>query len=349
MCANPGRLHDGTVIACRKCWQCQERKIDDWVGRCIAENKTAVAAHSITLTYGRDEGGAEDHFRSAWLTYSDVQKFFKLLRFDGYKFRYLVAGEYGSMKGRAHWHGLIFWYPNNRKDGAVVPPHELTTVTARRFENKYWPHGFQHWEAPNAASIRYVCKYINKDQGKEERQGHLAMSKKPPLGDAYFRLLAQRYVDQGLAPQDARYAFPDVKDKNGLPKQFYMGGATARNFIEYYKAAWRCQRGGHHPNSTWIEEHDDKIERLTYMPPKDRWAIHVMPPEMGGEVKRGRDPLDGRERLFSETATFRWWYRKDGEEYKWQRGERLEKREPIMRMYGVPNPYEKAKHRGGPN
>ena len=318
MCTQPGLLPDGTEFACRKCWQCRERKIDDWVGRCIAENKTAIAAHSITLTYGRDELGEEDHFRAAWLTYSDVQKYFKRLRKDGYKFRYLVAGEYGSTKGRAHWHLLMFW--ENK-----VPPHELTTVVAKRFDNKYWPHGYQHWEKPTAASIRYVCKYIQKDIGKEERQGHLSMSKKPPLGYAYFRNLAQKYVDAGLAPQNLEYHFPEVKDKNGRPKQFHMTGTTARNFIEQYKALWLDQQGGHHPNSTLIDEYDDKQALDTYEPMRELYQPKLRPVYQGTGPYRGRDPLTGEMGFYSDDENSRWWYRENGDEYSWQRETKAER------------------------
>lgn len=312
MCTTPSLLPDGTEVSCRKCWQCLERKIDDWVGRCIAENKTAIAAHSITLTYGRDENGNEDHYRAAWLTYSDIQKFFKRLRRDGYKFRYLVCGEYGSTKGRAHWHLLMFW--TNK-----VPPHELTTRVAKRFENKYWPHGYQHWEKPTPASIRYVCKYIQKDIGKEEKQGHLSMSKKPPLGFLYFQNLARKYVDAGLAPQDLVYRFPEVRDKNGKPKDFHMTGTTARNFIEQYKSLWSLTQGGHFPNSTLIEEHDDKLARGTYEPTKEPFRFPIKPVFLGSGPFIGRDPIEEREGLYSDNEDGRFWYRKDEEQYTWQK------------------------------
>lgn len=254
MCITPGILQDGTKIACRKCWQCLENRVEDWVGRCLAESKTVKHSYSITLTYGRDENGNEDHIRAAWLTYSDVQKFFKYMRADGIKFKYLVAGEYGSQKGRAHWHAILF-FDEKLPDDIVI-----SNGTAKRFMNKYWPHGYQHWERPSAASIRYVCKYITKDMGKEERQGHLSMSKKPPLGDLYFQLLAQQYVDAGLAPQDYTYGFPDVLDKKGKPKRFYMSGTTAKNFVEYFKERWRLSgQSRHHPYSEMINLHDDKM------------------------------------------------------------------------------------------
>lgn len=344
MCISPGKLPSGQEFPCRKCWQCHEQRVDDWVGRCLAESKTSVTAHSITLTYGRDEAGNEDHFRAAWLTYSDVQKMFKHLRIDGYRFRYLVAGEYGSMKGRAHWHLLIFWQ-------GKVPPHELTTsrVQEKRFQNKYWPHGFQHWEKPNARSIRYVCKYIQKDMGKDERQGHLSMSKKPPLGALHFANLAQQYVDQGLAPQSYEYRFSDVLAKDGKPKSFYMRGTTARNFVEAYKAKWKERHGNrHHPNSTLIEDHEDRITRQEWMPETDHWGQRPPQLEGGTEPVLGRYPPTNEQALHSDLFGFRWYYLKREEEYAWLKGERVGRIEPLIRTrHTGPNRYEQAKRQTG--
>lgn len=313
MCINPGQLPDGTEIACRKCWQCHENKVNDWVGRCLAESKTSHASYSITLTYGRDDDGNVDHARAAWLTYSDVQKFFKHLRADGYKFRYLVAGEYGSLKGRAHWHAILFF------EGRT-PPHELSTVSAKRFTNKYWPHGYQHWEEPSAASIRYVCKYIQKDMGKEERQGHLAMSKKPPLGDMFFRMLAQEYVENGLAPQNPTYQFPEVRDKKGRIQQFRITGTTLRNFIEYYKQAWAISgTRRHHPVSKMIDDHDDKQARhstpLRLSPPPPR----LERPFKATRPKVGINPDVGFKGIYCDDDLGRWWLAKNEDGYAWVR------------------------------
>ena len=80
MCKAPLVLDDGTEVACRYCSQCVDRKITDWVGRNIAESKSAVKTFAVTLTYGRDRRGDVDHVRAFLLTYSDVQKYLKLLR-----------------------------------------------------------------------------------------------------------------------------------------------------------------------------------------------------------------------------------------------------------------------------
>lgn len=318
MCIDPGLLADGTEIACRICWQCRQNKVDDWVGRCIAETKTAGASFFCSLTYGRDIDpksptyGESDHFRSAWLTYSDMQAYFKYLRRYGYKFRYLVAGEYGHMKGRAHWHAMLFF-----KD--KVPPHELTVDknSPKMFNNQFWPHGHQLWMTASEASARYVCKYINKDIGVEERQAHLSMSKKPPIGDTYFRLLAQKYVDAGLSPQDLFYSFPEIKDyKTGLPKKYLMRDTTAYNFLEYYKAAWKAMYPKrYHPYSEVIENHDDKIarEEQNNFRPEQKISIPDLP--IGARRwYEGVNPITGFKGIYADDdMSIRFWLRKSEE------------------------------------
>ena len=199
MCVDPGKISDVGFVACRKCWQCIETKIDDWVGRCVAESVTATAAHVVTLTYGHDmETGDRDNIRAAVLTYSDVQKYLKRLRFDGFPVRYFITGEYGSKKGCAHWHIILYWQDK-------VPEH----VLRENFKQKHWPHGWSYWDKSTPEAVRYACKYLLKDPSDDEMQSWGPMvSKYPPLGDAYFHKLAGMYVDQGLSPQNLYYSFP---------------------------------------------------------------------------------------------------------------------------------------------
>ena len=239
MCLNPVKIVDVGWVACRECWQCRERKVDDWVGRNIAESKTATAAHVVTLTYGEDAKiGSIDHIRAAVLTYSDVQKYLKHLRSDGFPVRYFVVGEYGSKKGRAHWHIVLYWQ-------GAVPEHKLR----ENFAQKHWPHGWSYWDKVSPSAIRYACKYLQKDAHDDARQGFGPMpSKKPPLGDAYFKQLADKYVEQGLVMHDLFYSFPEVtRVPLGLigktikvrrealkPVRFMMSGKTAENFVGSY-------------------------------------------------------------------------------------------------------------------
>lgn len=339
MCTQPGKLADGTEIACRKCKQCCARKVNDWVGRCIAEKQYAVAANFITLTYGRDEDNNSDHLRAAWLTYSDVQKYFKRLRKAGYEFRYLLAGEYGSQKGRAHWHIIMYWK-------SKVPPHELTIMKGceKRFHDKFWDHGHQVWQKVTEESIRYVCKYIWKDATKDEAQNEMRMSKKPPIGYEYFRDYAERHALQGLSPQHLLYSFPDVRGADGKPKQFYMSGATARNYIADFKAAWAIHHGGHPPHSPMLQGWDERQKVDRFEPTKGRWSAYVPPLEMGSGPFVGRDPVDGRMKNYSDLNGYRWWYRQQEEgNWMWQRGERISGYSPPRSLLPGQNRYAQAK------
>lgn len=251
MCQDPSLIPEVGFVACRKCWQCCERKVDDWVGRNIAEGKTAKAAHVVTLTYGEDLSiGGVDHIRAAVLTYSDVQKFLKYLRVEGYPVRYFVVGEYGSMKGRAHWHIILYWQ-------GAVPEHTLR----ENFMWKFWPHGWAYFDKMSPEAIRYACKYVMKDMQDDYRQGFGPMpSKKPPLGDAYLRRLAKQYVDAGLSPQNLFYSFPEVLGRDRKPKQFLLGGVSATNFCDYFLQAWEAAHGDRpYPNSDMIDERLDEL------------------------------------------------------------------------------------------
>lgn len=323
MCVSPLQLPNGSEVACRNCWQCHDNKINDWVGRCIAESKTADSSYSVTLTYGRDGYGNSDHERAAVLTYSDVQKYFRSMRDAGYKVRYFAVGEYGHLKGRAHWHAILFF------TGAAAP-HELTISkhSAKRFENEFWPHGYQHWEAISPASIRYVCKYINKNMGKQERQGHLAMSKKPPLGALYFRQLAERLVEQGLAPVDLKYRFPESKRKDGSPQEYLLWGRSAEMFLDYYAEAWEKKNAGVlMPYSERLSERMDQLcafERATDAEFDRTMNVHSVAEYPTGVRTSGARPVfDYRHNMWTITEageTLYWRFHSTYKTKSWQKG-----------------------------
>lgn len=219
--------------------------MNDWVGRCIAEKESALATVSVTLTYG---GG--DTPESRFLRKSDLAAFFKALSNDKHKVRYFATGEYGSEKGRAHWHAVLFWY---------TPMPKL--IFDKNTHVDWWPHGHTFWQAAETSRIRYVMKYINKDDDGQSLKA-MAMSRKPMLGTAFFERLAGRYIDQGLAPQRPFYKFRDVLGKDGRPLEFYMPPLVQERFAEAYMRAWRTRFPGRHwPNSDMIDKFHDKESR----------------------------------------------------------------------------------------
>jgi hypothetical protein len=126
-----------------------------------------------------------------------------------------------------------------------------------------WPHGYSYFQQPDWKGFQYVLKYVLKDQDSDSAATHLAMSKKPPLGAAYFEQLAQQYVKQGLQPRSFKYKICGVRKDNGQEKQFMMQGKTRDNFMTAFKEGWK-EKYGKEPTNEFFEQWDEKNYTVTY-------------------------------------------------------------------------------------
>ena len=259
MCIAPIKLDDGNEVGCRECWQCRKRRVNDYVGRCIAESKFAKKTYSVTLTYDADQG-----VNAVTLIYKDVQDFLKRLR-KNYKCRYIVTGEYGSAKGRSHWHIILFFQDN------------WPEVTSnKRVDWKYWKHGFAYFQEPDWKGFEYCLKYVLKDQTSRQSDSHLAMSKKPPLGHEFFQQLAKQHVEQALVPQTYFYKFGDVRDYKNREKGFMMQGKTRENFMETFINEWEAKYD-HEPLSEIVNDYYDDITDIEYTDEELYERLHYKP------------------------------------------------------------------------
>lgn len=336
MCIAPLTLGDGTQIACRECWQCRKARVDDLVGRGIAELQTAHAAHAVTLTYGRDRNktsisyGEAEHERAVILTYSDVQKFLKLLRRHGYPCRYLVTGEYGTEKGRAHWHIVLFWQKEvppfiklgenwwfervDRKTGSPALDDDGNPAY-------FWPHGHTFWAKPGYEAFRYNLKYVLKQlgQGADEQQMKKQQSRMPPLGTAYFAQRARRLAEQGLVPRDGFYTFPDALRRNGERVQFKLSGRSEELFVEAYIDAWRELHGNRPiPYSPWLDERMEAMGGT--LPPRltpYRPALRKPNAEMRSQLEAMLG-VTVTELAFDERLNSWYWQAHDGVRWHWR-------------------------------
>jgi len=259
MCIAPVKLDDGTEVGCRECWQCRKRRVNDYVGRCIAESKFSKKTYAVTLTYDADQG-----VNAVTLIYKDVQDFLKRLR-KKHKCRYIVTGEYGSAKGRSHWHIILFF-----KDSWP----EVTSN--KRVDWKYWKHGFSYFQEPDWKGFEYCLKYVLKDQTSRQSDSHLAMSKKPPLGHEFFQQLAKQYVEQALVPQTYFYKFGDVRDYKNREKGFMMQGKTRENFMETFVNEWE-DKYSHEPLSELVTDYYDDITEIEYTDEELYERLHYQP------------------------------------------------------------------------
>lgn len=258
MCLKPTIIHrkiDGEYfpqeVACRVCWQCRERAVSDWVGRCLAEAATSEWTMPLTMTYGPDAGMA-----AKVITPRDYQLCMKALRNLGLKIRYFGVGEYGEMKGRAHFHCIIFGQNGE-------PP---VSAFNQRVNEKWWPHGYV-WadHSFQDKAVRYCVKYTLKSQA----EGWKTCSKKPPLGQQWFREKARAHVEAGVFPTSLRYQPP-----GGQKGRWYrMTGATRRDFLDSLLYSWEENHGALRLD-TLTEEMVNAID------------AHVRSQEYGAKIER---------------------------------------------------------------
>lgn len=279
MCVTPSNLDTHGLVSCRNCWRCKKNRINDLVGRSIAESHTCKETIALTLTYAGDVPEA------AVLTYPDFQNLMKRLRFAGYNVRYIVAGEYGSKKGRAHWHAILFFQdrapvirqPCGNKicqrqgcqDQCGRKPDELVMETRSNWS--HWGKGYVFPQKPDYGGFAYVLKYIHKDLEAEVSTGHLAMSKKPPLGHDYFMALAEQYAAQNLSPQNPSYTFRDQFDTKGKRRKFWLQGRMKELFLDRYLEIV----GENYPVSEFVQDYEDKLVRLARVLTDEEWRARL--------------------------------------------------------------------------
>ena len=265
MCLNPSTLDSGIQVGCSQCWQCRATKVNDWTARCTAESMFSTKTYSVTLTYD-DKIMAErkEEVHTVALVYKDVQDFMKRLR-RKYKVRYCVVGEYGSKRGRAHFHCLLFFkgaYPDVEQD--------------KRIRWKFWKNGLVYFQQPDWKGFRYALKYILKDQDQIQSEKCFSMSKKPPIGHQFFKELAKLYVENGLAPQNPYYKIKNIKDNQNNEKKFYMMGKTRENFLDEFMLQWD-QTHDYKWNSEYIDEYIDKKTHIDYTDDELEKRLHYKP------------------------------------------------------------------------
>lgn len=272
---------------CGSCWQCKENYVNDWVGRCLAEAATAVASVTLSLTYATPKDPLD--FSHRVVNPHHFQLFMKRLRKAGHKVRYLVAGEYGELFDRAHFHAILFF--KELKDIPGAPPrlenraafaldHTIAAPLSRKMPDadmvhiREWPHGHvvTDWSCSERA-VRYCCEYLYED-GK--KTNWFSMSKKPPLGFEWFAAKAARNIELDVLPSTFEYLPP-----GGKPGKVYlMTGATRREYLNHITKK-KDQRAR---MSRWVRTSFDKIARDEFV--KSRREAPVPPPveRSGGEL-----------------------------------------------------------------
>lgn len=275
MCINMRRLSLPTgltvEVPCHICWQCRADRVRNWTGKCIAESQTSAAVDFVTLTYCEEssphrhwikepvsDGHAED------LHYEDVQKYLKRIRKAGHKVRYVVAGEYGERKNRAHWHILLFWQEGRPKRmlKQQAKRKDPNYIYGNEWQDEFWHHGHVNYQPFNEAAAKYVCKYLLKWDTEQEktRKTKFRFSARPGIGFNWIcDHWVQLHVDRQLSPKSPAYKFADVCDYSGKPREFRMSPHAQVKFVQEFERRYYARWDKHPPPSAWCDKILDKL------------------------------------------------------------------------------------------
>lgn len=159
------------LVPCGHCVLCRDNKRNDLVFRATMESACYTCPPMfITLTYDNDHLPAvkvgNKRLVHGNLCYKDVQDFFKRLRrvWDRkgikHNIRYLVAGEYGSKYGRAHYHIILWNNPYNTDENNPLLFNQLMHDVFKSW-GKCQPSGFDFGQCRGGAA-GYAAKYVSK-------------------------------------------------------------------------------------------------------------------------------------------------------------------------------------------
>lgn len=241
MCISPNMVFSPmgrrVKAPCRRCWSCRRTRRNQYVARALCEAAYSDWSCFITLTYAPRDDGAD-----VFLNPEHAQDFIRSLRDTGHKVRYLIAGEYGERKGRAHFHALLF--------GRGRPPQ---IAHKKRDHVQWWKHGHVYCKwGLDYKKCGYVCKYVVKN---EEIDAWISTSKKPILGYAWAINHAASYAANDMLPRGLEFMPPG--GKKGEP--YAMMGTFERVFLlELYRLAPHLL---HRDKTPWVQNATNRVWR----------------------------------------------------------------------------------------
>ena len=187
---------------CGRCMPCRINKRREWQLRIMLEQRAHSENFYLTLTYD------DEHLpEGANLQKEHLQKYWRRLRKDGHTFRYFAAGEYGTKKGRPHYHAIIF--SNGGFDYQPQLVKGRITKSDNHFQHR-WMHG--HVDVRPIPGSKdgqrvggYVAKYVLKGKREKNRPDgrnpeFMVCSRNPGIGFTSLDGIAKAIARRGAMP-----------------------------------------------------------------------------------------------------------------------------------------------------
>jgi len=289
------------TVNCKSCSECIVARKNDFLGRCLCESAVSDHTLAVTLTYRNDPGG-DGRMDGAELniTKEHFQDWIRAIRSSTKKtnkIRYICVSEVGSLKGRVHFHCLLFIKgPMPQQFKRYHAPKPL--IFKKRVDQWLWPHGFCYIDdvGTDHRAINYVCKYISKDMCDAN---WLTLSKKPALGSEVIQSIARRNVKLGVFPKSLSYTPPGGQKNRTYP----LSGATRRDFIATIKNGLPKYTRGRFLNTRededWVLKSIHSVERYEarraiVLHQREQLATLGKKKRLANELRLFKDELDAR-------------------------------------------------------
>lgn len=170
-------------LPCGQCVGCRLARSREWATRCMHESSRHLDNCFITLTYDDDNLPSD-----LSLNHKHFQKFFKRLRkrFNHRTIRYYMAGEYGELNQRPHYHACIFGLQLPFDEPIQRSPSGHVIYRSQALE-ELWPMGFSSVAEFNWQTAAYVARYVMKKVTGQAADTHYQMVN-TETGEIFWRV-----------------------------------------------------------------------------------------------------------------------------------------------------------------
>lgn len=251
--------HEKIRVRCGHCVYCKMAKSREWALRLEMESQYWKDLCFVTLTYNnenlpyyivdkeliQDAPGfgrldVSDDFYFPSLAYDDLTLFIKRLRkcLD-HKIRYYAVGEYGTKRGRPHWHILFFGLSGTGEVGRLI--------------REKWDKGFVDITPFFPETCSYVAGYVQKKlYGKDRTIYRLpeVMRCSHHLGERWLHDHLNQFDDDHpyISMDGFKYSIPrqfrKILVKLGIFKESSMVLLSLKQKDEYYALEKDCRDKG---------------------------------------------------------------------------------------------------------
>lgn len=237
---------------CGRCEQCMNEKANNWVIRNYYESQNTKKAAFITLTYADNP---------KILIKKHLQDFFKRFRrhleyhYNIKNIRYFGCGEYGTLRGRPHYHAIIYNWEEKEKNLELAEINKKGNICYfSKTLNDTWKFGRSTYQTFDIHEIPYITLYQSAREeekrdfiiSKEKTKAWLKELKEKKQSTIHRKILIKNLEKELKKEENAKAKYLTFKEFNTW--------SIALGFEKYYEQYCREEQLGAIDFNVYIED-----------------------------------------------------------------------------------------------